>query len=302
VSGTIPQTISGPADGKNFEYSWDGNCLAAHLLSDVGKKRTNNEDSCIVCQPEDEALLAERGILFAVADGMGGASAGEHASHLALQVLVEAYYSGGFSDIPQTLEEALNAANIQVYNESLDHPEYAGMGTTVSAVAIAGDLAYLAQVGDSRVYLLRSGTSFHQLTRDHSLVAEQVRNGLISEAEAENHAMRNLITRAVGIKRKVKVDSFVVRLRKGDSLLICSDGLCGMIPDEEIEQSLISDDISYANHRLIARALEAGGNDNITSIILRVFDTPPRTEIQEGAEEITFPGRGIFSRFRKLFQ
>ena len=117
------------------------------------------------------------------------------------------------------------------------------MGTTVSAVILIGDWAYVAHVGDSRVYLLRERSGVHQITRDHSLVAEQVRSGLISDAEARNHSLRNLITRAVGIKENVKIDLFAVRLRRGDTLLLCSDGLCSTVPDAEMGQHLATGDL-----------------------------------------------------------
>jgi protein phosphatase len=129
---TIPLTQKGPSEGENFEYHWIGEFVEAHLLSDVGKKRKRNEDSCIVCAPADPALAEARGLLFAVADGMGGASAGDFASHLALDVLVDEYYHGPSNNIPLRLRDALDAANQRVFIEAESNLERHGMGTTVS--------------------------------------------------------------------------------------------------------------------------------------------------------------------------
>lgn len=297
----IPRTDYGPLEGRNFEHGWRGPYLQAHLLSDVGKKREKNEDSCIMCVPETLGLAEERGLLFAVADGMGGASAGEYASRVALHTLDTTYYGGARQPIPMGLRTAIETANEKIFEESESNPSYSGMGTTVSAVVVLGDWAYIAQVGDSRVYLLRERSGIHQLTHDHSLVAEQVRSGLISEDEARNHALKNLITRAVGIKETVRVDLFAVRLRVQDTLLLCSDGLCNMVADTDIASALALGDLKYCTRKLVEQALEGGGIDNITAVTLRVTHTPPRRELHEGAEEIELSSSGIFGRLRRLF-
>ncbi len=198
-------THIGPDGGGNYEFGWEGPYLQAQLLSDVGKKRKHNEDSCMLSVPDDPpaSVDGKQLLLFAVADGMGGASAGEYASRLTLETISQEAV-GPFTNVPDVLREAVQAANIRVYKEAGLRPEYKGMGTTTSAIGIMGDWAYIAQVGDSRVYLSREKGDLHQITNDHSVVAEQVRNGLISETEAENHALRNLITRAVGIKESVQ--------------------------------------------------------------------------------------------------
>lgn len=297
----IPGALAGPADGKDFEASWHGDYLQAHLLSDVGLKRQKNEDSCLMCAPEDSALAEERGLFFAVADGMGGASAGEFASRMSLRAMHHAYYTGPRSPIPEALEVALEEANQQVFAEAESNPDYAGMGTTVSAVLIEGPWAYIAQVGDSRVYLLREHGRIHQLTEDHSLVAEQVRNGVISEQEAENSSFKNLITRAVGIKGDVEVDLFAVRLRQGDTLLICSDGLCNMVTDREIASCLANCDLEAGTRKAVEMALENGGNDNITAVTIRVTDAPPRAALQAGAREVALPAGGLIRRILAWF-
>ena len=297
----IPGTEYGPLDGRNYENTWEDVYLQAHLLSDIGRKRSNNEDSCLLCSPRATALVEERGRLFAVADGMGGASAGEHASRMALHILVRHYFQAPPLSAPEGLLQALQEANEKVYEEAEVNPVYSGMGTTVSAAVIHGEWVYVAQVGDSRVYLLRERSGIHQLTHDHSLVAEQVRSGLISEEEARTHSLRNLITRAVGIKEQVKVDLFAVRLEEGDTLLLCSDGLSNMVSDKHIAQALADGDLKVATRRLVGAALDGGGADNITAVTIRVIAPPPKTEYQEGAKQIALSSEGLFKRFKRLF-
>ncbi len=297
---TIPLTKAGPEDGGNFHFTWSGPFLQSHFSSDVGKKRRHNEDSCIMCAPEDPAIVDERGFLFAVADGMGGASAGEFASSLALETIAENYYGGAAAAIPKLLENALQKANQRVFSEAEQNPEYQGMGTTVSAVVIHGDCAYAAQVGDSRVYMSRPHEPLRQVTDDHSLVAEQVRNGMISEEEARTHSLKNLITRAVGIKDAIKVDLFAFRIRQGDTLLICSDGLSNMVEDHDISETIAMEDLDAAAGRLIEEALGNGGTDNVSVALIRVVGIPPRSRMDEGAAEVTFSHPGFFERLKRL--
>jgi len=297
----LPLTQWGPDGGGNCEYHWKGAFLQAHFLSDVGKRRPHNEDSCLLCAPEDDELADRKGALFAVADGMGGASAGEHASKLALHTFAERYYADARENIPESLAAALSDANAKVYEEAQDNPMYHGMGTTFSSVVIHGNYGYVTQVGDSRVYLVRDGHALLQLTDDHSLVAEQVRGGYISEEDARNHALKNLITRAVGIKETVKVDQFVVRLKVGDTILICSDGLSNMLRESEIAEALALDLLQGAAHVLVGRALEQGGPDNITVGLIRVVAAPPKVRAHEGASEIALPGKGLWARIARLF-
>ncbi|MBI2423185.1 MAG: Stp1/IreP family PP2C-type Ser/Thr phosphatase [Candidatus Hydrogenedentes bacterium] len=301
MSELIPGTEYGPLDNPNFEFAWRRGYLEAHLLSDLGKKRQNNEDACIMCAPKNPDLAVERGLLFSVADGMGGASAGEYASRMALLTLSHEYYARPFESVPVSLRAAVECANAKIHEEAESNLAYAGMGTTVSAAVVLGDWLYIAQVGDSRVYLLRERSGIHQLTDDHSLVEEQVRSGLISPEEAKNHSLKNLITRAVGIKAQVSVDLFSLRMQQGDTLLICSDGLSNMVTDSQISTTLSGADLKVATHRLIENALDGGGTDNVTAVTIRVVDAPPRTEQQGGAKEIAIQSNGFFSRLRKLF-
>ncbi|MBX7257124.1 MAG: Stp1/IreP family PP2C-type Ser/Thr phosphatase [Candidatus Hydrogenedentes bacterium] len=296
----IPLTQSGPDKGGSFEYHWAGSYLQAHLLSDVGKKRTRNEDGCILCAPEDRLIVNERGVFLAVADGMGGVSGGDFASRLALQTMVDEYYNSTEQNVPSRLRDSIEQANRRIFEEAENHPEYFGMGTTVSAVTIIGDHAYIAQVGDSRVYLRRGKDPVCQLTDDHSLVAEQVRNGYISEQEARTHSLKNLITRAVGTKEAVKVDLFALKLRLNDTILICSDGLSNVVDDAEISKALAGDNLQGAARVLVGRALEAGGPDNITAVLARVCSQPPRSRLEEGAERVNLAGPGIIGAIRRL--
>ena len=299
--GAIPLTSSGPADGGNYETHWKGKYLEAHILTDVGRKRQRNEDSCAMCSPEDSSLAQRFGFLFAVADGMGGVHGGEFASQLALKTLIEKYYNGDESSIPARLESAISEGNSRVYEEAENNPDYRGMGTTASVLVIHGSHAYIGQVGDSRIYLKRKGLGLVQVTQDHSLVAEQVRSGLISEEEARHHSMKNLITRAVGTKDSVKSDLFMLEVQAGDTFLICSDGLSGVVDDEKIESALDQEALQGAARVLVGKALEGGAPDNVTVVGVRVATDPPPTEAHEGASRVRLNSMGflgrLFSRF-----
>ncbi len=291
----------GPEDGGNFEFHWMNGYLEAHFISDVGKKRQHNEDSCILCLPEDDAMVAHRGRLFAVADGMGGASAGEFASRLALTTITEEYYAGEAPNLPEHLRGAIERANERVFNEAINNPAYEGMGTTATSLLVRGDCAYIGQVGDSRVYLSRTNMDLYQVTKDHSLVAEQVRAGIISEEEAKNHALKNLITRAIGIKAEVQIDLFCFRLKKGDTMLICSDGLNNMVDDVDVGPGMQMEHLQGAARLLVGKALEGGGTDNVSVGLIRVTDTPPATEMHDGCDVIELPASGFLGKLKKLF-
>ena len=297
----IPVTRCGPDKAGNFEYQWADGPLRAHIISDVGRKRNHNEDSVILCAPADTAVSGERGMFFAVADGMGGASAGERASHLALQTAIDQYYSGPLVNIPEHLRESVEVANMIVFREAEDNPALHGMGTTMSALIVQHDCAYIAQVGDSRVYLARGKDECVQVTHDHSLVAEQVRGGIINEEEARNHSLKNLITRAVGIKDLVQVDLFSVRLKRGDTLLICSDGLSNMVRDEEIASCLQMDNLQGAARLLVGKALEAGGDDNISVALVRMEGSPKHAALHDGGTPVHLNATGLVGKMRRLF-
>jgi protein phosphatase len=224
--------------------------------SDLGRQRQGNEDNYYVRAP-----------LFVVADGMGGAQAGEVASEMA----VESFESELPSGVPgEALADVIRGANQRIHERSHSNEQYAGMGTTVTAAYVGESEVTLAHVGDSRAYLWRDG-DLVRLTRDHSLVGELVARGKLTEEQAEAHPQRNVITRALGAEAEVDVDVDVFGARHGDVFLLCSDGLTGMIQEPGARAVLErSPSLEQAGRELIAAANEAGGRDNITVILFRL--------------------------------
>ena len=231
--------------------------MKVYAMTDVGRVRPINEDSCYT--PE----AGER--FCAVADGMGGHNAGEVASALAVKV-----FADYMRDVQVVTSDALRAsvarANDAVYNASQEAPEVSGMGTTFSALAMEGDTAYIAHVGDSRIYLVRRG-ALMQMTMDHTLVEEMVLKGLITVREARVHPKRNIITRALGTEPRVEIDTLQLDLKPGDVFFLCSDGLTNHVPEREILTTAMSD-LGWQEklRRLVGIALENGGQDNITAM------------------------------------
>jgi PPM family protein phosphatase len=262
--------------------------IAATGLTDVGRVREANEDAYYVGTN-----------LVAVADGMGGHLAGEVASATALEP-VRALEGSRFDD-GQTAVTALHDAVVQA-NETVsqmaeDDPAFRGMGTTLTAAIIEGRRVHLAHVGDSRAYLLR-GDRFAQLTDDHTLVQHLVDEGQITPEEAATHPQRSIITRAIGVSRDIEVDTISLELDPGDQLLLCSDGLTGVISDDEIASELAKgDDADATLQRLVEAANRGGGPDNITAVLLRYGDHPPEVGGYAGGEgeepgEDTSPSHG----------
>jgi PPM family protein phosphatase len=247
-------------------------------VTDAGKVRRNNEDSLLVGEGKDETL-------FAVADGIGGFEAGEVASRIAIEVLNEL-------EPGSTFEEAIGEANRRILAAGRGDERLSGMGTTVVAVRFGGTheepVAEVAHVGDSRAYLLRSG-NLSPVTEDHSLVAELVRSGDLTRAQAAEHPQKNLITRALGAEDDVEVDTAVLAVEAGDRFLLCSDGLTDMVPEDRILGILTEsqDDPERAARRLLSAALEAGGTDNVTVVVVDVKEhaEPPREE-RSGTREM----------------
>ena len=219
-----------------------------------GLVRANNQDN----------WLAESA-LYGVADGMGGHKGGETASRVALQVFRNAI--GQKKPDADALRMAVEAANRRVYDMSARDDTLSGMGTTMSMIWQDTNRLLIAHVGDSRIYRLREGR-LQQITNDHSFVAELVRNNIITPEMAKNHPQRNIITRAVGVDPFVQVDVLQEELLPGDLWLICSDGLHGMVEDGEIQTILSEMELEDAAERLISRALENGGHDNVTFVLL----------------------------------
>ena len=233
-------------------------------LSDAGRRRRSNEDSFVREPP-----------LFAVADGMGGALAGEIASRLAVAALEEAVHAGPPIDVVAAIREG----NRRIQERSLTDPAAAGMGTTVTAVLVGEETLSIGHVGDSRAYRLR-GEQLEQLTPDHSLVAELVRTGQLTPEEAEGHPQRAVITRALGTDANVEVDLLEVAAEPGDLYLLCSDGLTTMIGDSAVRALLLRErtNLDAAVRALVAAANAAGGEDNITCVCFEIVAGPSPAE------------------------
>ncbi len=240
--------------------------------TDIGLKRESNEDSALSVQPEDQQVMESKGILFVVADGMGGHTRGEVASELAVNTIRDAYYSQEASDPESALRLAIEQANARIYNESMamspkPEPNHM-MGSTCVAAVVLGDTVYVANVGDSRAYIIRDGQA-HQISLDHSVVAQQLREGLITKEQAKDHPDRNKIYRCLG-EATVEVDTFSEKVQPGDLLLLCTDGLSESVPEEEVISIVQQHEPQESVLRLIERANEEGGKDNITAVVARV--------------------------------
>jgi protein phosphatase len=250
--------------------------IKAHGLTHVGKQRQHNEDAFLVA---DEAKL------YLVADGMGGHAAGEIASRIAVDSISEFIlhtkeddgtwphaYDEQYKRSTNRLMAAVRMANTRVLEAMRKDARLRGMGTTVVACMAEDDTMSVAHVGDSRAYLVREGR-LSRLTNDHSWVFEQVQAGMLTEEEAEKHPLRNVITRALGGALQVSPDASEVASKPGDVYLLCSDGLTGMLPEEEILRVVNehNDDLERACQELIDRANERGGLDNVTAILVKTI-------------------------------
>jgi len=250
-------------------------------ITDIGRKRQRNEDSYLV---NDKLRL------YVVADGMGGHAGGEFASRIAVSTVEEILKGEDrakagvpedtYLDSPppkgdthpqSRLKDAINRAGSMIVRRATEEPELRGMGTTATVMLFSKDKAYIAHVGDSRAYCVREG-KITQITEDHSLVHEQLKSGLITEEEAKTHQLKNIITRSVGVQEDVEVDTVVWKVLPQDAYLLCSDGLTNMVGDQELEEIVNAGEPEQAARRLVDRANEQGGDDNITLILLKVFE------------------------------
>jgi serine/threonine protein phosphatase PrpC len=239
--------------------------------TDLGRVRENNEDKYAFHEPEELDVLAVKGLLYAVADGMGGHASGQIASEMALKTLLHTYFCDPSEDVPESLMSALRMANSYIFDAGRMIPEREGMGTTCTCLVLRDDTAYIGQVGDSRCYLIRNG-ELRQITEDHSWVAEQVRRGLFSREEAEMSPFRNVITRSLGAAPDVEPDVFQEQVEKDDVFVLCSDGLSGYVSDEEIRETASASSPALAAMKLVDRANENGGGDNVTVLIVAIRD------------------------------
>jgi serine/threonine protein phosphatase PrpC len=240
--------------------------------SEIGHARENNEDKFDFYEPDEEPLLAARGSVYLVCDGMGGHNAGQIASELAAKQFLHAYYHLG-----GTAQEAARHAILQAHHYIAEMaskiPSRYGMGTTLTALILKQDEGILAHVGDSRCYRLREGV-FEQLSRDHTLVASLVEQGIIPPEQARYHPQRNVIRQAVGVadpSEPLEPDIETFALQAGDLYLLCSDGLTDMVDDAEIEAIVREEPPTRAAWRLVDRALANGGRDNITVVLVQIL-------------------------------
>lgn len=262
-----------------------GDHITVAFRTDVGKKRDQNEDnyllmnfnSCEKLESNNQmiASTAKNGVLLMVTDGMGGAAAGDVASKLVRETLFTWFLKHwckpdvDVEELPTVLQGSIKEANRQVYRSALKNSKYSGMGATITAAIIIDNQIFIAQVGDSRCYLKRSG-EFHQVTRDQSLVGKLVESGNLTPEEARNHVAKNVILQAIGVSEKVEVGFYELSLKSGDVILLCSDGLTDMVEDEEIEFIIANGDnlVASAND-LVSEANSAGGKDNITVVLAK---------------------------------
>ena len=230
----------------------------------VGRIRPLNEDSYFVSEPDQSGT-----VLAIVADGMGGHNAGEVASGKAVGIVQKDVLGKCGKNAKDVLVKAVNDANREIYEMSVNARNLSGMGTTMTACVAEDHNVTAVQVGDSRLYLIR-GEKITQITKDHSLVEMLLENGKITKEEARRHPQKNIITRAVGTDKTVEADIYEFRAEAGDIILLCSDGLVNMVEDEEILSVInLSETLNDAANKLVAEAETAGGTDNITVILIR---------------------------------
>jgi PPM family protein phosphatase len=240
-------------------------------LTDVGRLRENNEDSYLYWEPDSDEEFQRKGRLAIVADGMGGYEGGQEASRLAVETVRSVYDNAFDGDPRHTLVAAFDAAHATIQRYAMEHIEFQGMGTTCTAICILDRKLYFAHVGDSRLYLVRSKT-VSRLTRDHSYVGRLVESGIVREEDAESHPQRHILTAALGSGREVIPDApeQPLALEKEDTLVLCTDGLWSLVGEQEIAAAVRSGNPVEASAALVKMALERGGPDNITVLVLRI--------------------------------
>jgi len=239
-------------------------------LTDVGCQRENNEDFLSYWEPDSDADFQKKGRLALIADGMGGYEGGQEASRLAVET-IQGIYNDSVDDPRDALLRGFRTAHEKIQQYAAAHPEFEGMGTTCTALALNNLHLYFAHVGDSRLYLIR-GATISRLTRDHSYVGRLVESGVLRSDEAERHPQRHILTAALGAGAEIVADAPLqpIDLEHGDILVLCTDGLWSLIHEPEILEIVTSQPASAACKELVRLARERGGPDNITVQVLRV--------------------------------
>ena len=241
--------------------------MRVYSATDVGQKRKMNQDYVFVSKDPVGNLPN----LFVVADGMGGHNAGDFASSHAVQILVDEIRKDADFNPIKVLRHAIETANMEILERAQQDEALKGMGTTMVVATIVGHYAYVANVGDSRLYLIQG--QIRQVTRDHSLVQEMVRMGELKPEEARNHPDKNIITRALGAERTVDIDFFDLKMEPDSTILMCSDGLSNMVEDSKIEEIILdkTEELSRKGEELLEEANRNGGKDNIAVILVEPF-------------------------------
>lgn len=235
-------------------------------ITDVGQKRNMNQDYVYT----SENPVGNLPNLFVVADGMGGHNAGDFASKYTVKQLVKLIESNEETNPIKIMRQSIELANMQLLQKANENSELLGMGTTLVAATIVKEYIYIANIGDSRLYIINSG--IRQITKDHSLVEEMIRLGEIEREDAKNHPDKNIITRAIGAAEEISVDFFEMKLEKDDTVLMCSDGLTNMIDDDEICQIIKNEKTAEQKaQKLVETANNNGGKDNIAVIIIEPY-------------------------------
>lgn len=238
--------------------------MIAFGTTDIGQKRSINQDSIFV----SETSIGKLPNLFIVADGMGGHKAGDVASRTSVETFVDFIIHTEMSDPVSIIDAAIKQANDKVFELASNNPDYVGMGTTFVVACVIDDKVYIANVGDSRLYLINN--DIVQITRDHSLVEEMVSIGELARNEARTHLKKNIITRAVGVEQNVVADIFQIDIQSGDKLLLCSDGLSNMVEDYDIKKVVTGNEsVKDSVLQLVDMANANGGKDNISAVLIQ---------------------------------
>ncbi len=255
-------------------------------VSHVGMERTENQDFCGYYEPDDDRTLELKGRLFVVCDGMGGHAGGEIASRMGVEKIVEAYYNDPGSNTIEAIKRSIEMSSRSVWDKAQDQPALRGMGSTSVVMVLKNNMAYFGHVGDSRAYIIRQG-KIEQITKDHSLVQQMVDEGLLDASEMENHPDKNVILRSMGVKPEVEVDILYHPVETGDIYLLCTDGLSGLVSDEEILNITLANEANPQEgcQRLVDLANAYGGYDNTTVQIIKINQVqagPPPSDMTTG--------------------